>query len=238
MNKQIQSDLLKLVKDGYDRIADDFSVTRNKELWPEVLELARMVREGDRVLDAGCGNGRLLRAFEGKNFEYIGVDNSEGLIERAKMNNESRIMNHEFVVGDIVGLNKIVDGTFNFIFSIAVMPHLPGKDLRIEVLRQMKEKLADDGKIIVTAWNLWAQKKYLKLIWKFAWQKIVGENKMDFGDIVFDWKNSRGEKVSQRYYHAFTRSGLKKLAANAGLKIERLYKDKYNYYLILKNKGK
>ena len=56
---------------------------------------------------------------------------------------------------------------------------------------------------------------------------------MDFGDILFDWKNAKGEQISRRYYHAFSKNELKKLAIRAGFKIEKLYKDKYNYYLIL-----
>ena len=57
---------------------------------------------------------------------------------------------------------------------------------------------------------------------------------MDFGDIIFDWKNSQGERVSQRYYHAFRKGELKAIFKKAGLKIEKLYKDKYNYYAVLK----
>jgi hypothetical protein len=51
---------------------------------------------------------------------------------------------------------------------------------------------------------------------------------------LFDWKKSDGSAVSQRYYHAFTRRGLRKITKRANLKIEKLYKDKYNYYLVLK----
>ena len=56
---------------------------------------------------------------------------------------------------------------------------------------------------------------------------------MDFGDILFDWKNSQGEKTSKRYYHAFKKGELKRVIKKAGLKIEKIYKDKYNYYALL-----
>jgi len=233
MDKQTQQNLLNLVKDGYEQIADDFSTTRDKKLWPELAKLAEQVKDGDSVLDAGCGNGRLVKAFIGKNITYIGIDSSEKLIKKAKMNNESRIMNKEFIIGSILDLKSILNEKFNFIFSVAVFHHLPGEELRIEALKQMKERLKDDGKIIISAWNLWRQNKYLKLILKFFWKKIIGKNKMDFGDIVFDWKNNKGEKVSPRYYHAFTKNELTKLAGKASLKIEKISKDKYNYYMIL-----
>ena len=57
---------------------------------------------------------------------------------------------------------------------------------------------------------------------------------MDVGDITFDWKNNKGEIVAGRYYHMFTLRELKKISHKAGLKIEKLYKDEFNYFLILK----
>ncbi|PIX02803.1 SAM-dependent methyltransferase, partial [bacterium (Candidatus Gribaldobacteria) CG_4_8_14_3_um_filter_42_11] len=41
------------------------------------------VKDGDKVLDVGCGNGRLVKAFENKKISYLGVDNSEKLIKLA-----------------------------------------------------------------------------------------------------------------------------------------------------------
>jgi len=58
---------------------------------------------------------------------------------------------------------------------------------------------------------------------------------MDFGDVLFDWKNSRGEALSQRYYHAFTKPELRRIAKKAGLKIGDMYKDEKNYYLVLRD---
>jgi SAM-dependent methyltransferase len=233
MRKKDEQKLLKLVRDGYEQIADNFATTRDKQLWPEIIRLTEPVKDGDSVFDVGCGNGRLLDAFKDKKIRYLGIDESAKLIEIAKRNNESRIMNNEFLVGNILDLDDLVKGKFNYIFSFAVLHHLPGEDLRVEALRQMKNKLYGDRKIIISVWNLWSQKKYLKLILEFAWQKIIGWNKMDFGDIVFDWKNSKGEIMGPRYYHAFTKKELKRIVGKAGLRIEKLYKDKYNYYLIM-----
>ncbi|MDO8667484.1 MAG: class I SAM-dependent methyltransferase [bacterium] len=244
MNKQTQQNLLNMVKSNYEEIADDFDASRKKTLWPELIKLAGSVRDGDKVLDAGCGNGRLLAAFAEKNISYLGVDNSRKLIEAAKRNQELGIKNQEFLVGDILELDKISEKDFDYVFCIAVWHHLPGEDSRIRALEQIKNKLKPasagsargGGKAIITVWNLWHKKKYRRLIFKFAILKILGRNKMDFGDILFDWKNSLAENISRRYYHAFTKGELKKTAVRAGFKINKLYKDKYNYYLILENK--
>jgi len=232
MDIETQKKLLELVKKNYEEIADKFNETRKKHLeplWSELVNLARQIKDGSKVLDVGCGNGRLLEAFKDKEVKYLGVDSSEKLIELAR----SRFPKFQFTVGDILELGKIPEINFNFVFCVAVLHHLPGTDLRVAALKQLKNKIISDGKIIITVWNLWSQIKFRKLIFKFLLLKLIKKNKMDLGDLLFDWKNSAGQAVSQRYYHAFTKRELKKISKQAGLKIERLYQDKYNYYAVL-----
>jgi SAM-dependent methyltransferase len=229
MDKATEQYLLEIVKYNYQKIAEEFDVTRKNRNWPELVKFSQDIETGDRILDVGCGNGRLLEILKEKQIEYLGVDLSLELINIAK----ARFPNDKFLLGDILELGKLPEKDFNYIFCVALFHHLPGKDLRIKALKQLANKLEDNGKIIITVWNLWSQKKFLKLILKYAWLKILGKHKFDFGDILFDWKNSLGERLSQRYYHAFTRRELQKIIIQTGLKIERLYKDKYNYYLIL-----
>ena len=236
MDKQTQKNLLELVKRNYGEIAADFDLTRKKDLWPELIKLSEMVKNGDRVLDVGCGNGRLIEAFGDKKISYLGVDNSEKLIKLAtnqRLLRRSAPRNDKWVVADILELDKLPERDFDYVFCIAVLHHLPGKDLRLKALEQIKNKIKPGGKIILTVWNLWSQKKFRKLIIKYDWFKLIGKNQMAWGDILFDWKNAKGEKISRRYYHAFAGYGLKKLAGETDLKIEKLYQDRHNYYLIL-----
>ncbi len=234
MNKQTQKELLNIVKRNYDEIAEEFSETRNKPLWPELIKLTEKIKDGDRVLDAGCGNGRLLDAFGNKKIEYLGVDGSEKLIKLAerrikKQRRESRA-SYEFIVGDILKLSEMPQINFDYVFCVAALQHIPGQDLQIAALKQLKNKISDDGKIIITVWNMWGRKKFKKLIFKFLALKLIKKNGMDFGDILFAGFNRK----SQRYYHAFRKRELKKIIKKAGLRIEKIYKDKHNYYAVLK----
>ena len=61
MNKKTQKELLDIVKQNYEEIADQFSETRKKHLWPELIELTKNIKEGSSILDVGCGNGRLSK---------------------------------------------------------------------------------------------------------------------------------------------------------------------------------
>lgn len=230
MKQATQKYLLGLVKKNYDDIAQEFDQTRQKEPWSELNNLTEPVKDGDSVLDVGCGNGRLARLFFDKKVKYLGIDSSAGLVELAKRN----FPDYHFAEGNILDLSHLKTADFDYIYCIAVLHHLPGIDLQTAALEQLKNKIKPSGKIIITVWNLWEKPKFRKLIYKFAWLKVFGMNKMDFGDIIFSWKNSLQEKLSQRYYHAFTERGLKKIVELSGLQIEKIYMDKYNYYLILK----
>ena len=233
MDKKTQKEILEIVKCNYEEIAEHYSETRKKHLsslWDELKKICGNVEDWHSVLDVGCGNGRLLEILKDKKIHYLGVDNIYKLIDLAK----KRFPVNKFIFGDILDLGVIKELNFNYVFCVAVLNHLPGKELQIKALKQLKNKTKDDGRIIITVWAMWGQKKFRKIIYKFILLKLLRKNKMDIGDILFDWKNSKGEVVSKRYYHAFYKWELKKIAKKSGLKVEKIIKDKFNYYLILK----
>lgn len=224
----MQKELLNIVKRNYEEIAGQFSEARKRYLWPELIKLSEEIKNGQKILDVGCGDGRLLRAFKYKDIDYTGIDASEKMIKIAKEKFSGT--GYKFLTGDILELSGFPKINFDYVFCVAALQHIPGRDLQIAALKQMKNKVSENGKIILTIWNLWSQKKYRKLIFKFFLLKLIGKNKMDFGDILFDGFGGK----SQRYYHAFRLGELKKIIKKSGLKTEKIYKDEYNYYIILK----
>jgi len=234
MDKKTEQELLELVRQNYEEIALSFNETRRKAVWPEIAKLAAEVKYGESVLDAGCGNGRLRDVFKGKPINYLGIDISQSLIRLAEANEEWKLVFQQFAVGDILELDRLTTKKFDYIFSVAVLHHLPGINIRLEALAQLKNHLKPGGTIIISVWNMWRRRDLLWLILKFGFNKLIGQNKMDWGDIVFDW---RGEKASQRYYHAFTKKELIKLFGLADLEIIKFTDDKLNYYMQLKNRG-
>lgn len=229
MRKDTINNLVKIVRKNYEQIADHYAETRKKQPWPELIEMAKDIQVGQKVLDIGCGSGRLLEVLQDKKITYIGIDPCEKLLENARKQYSG--MNIEFRTGNILELGDFPEYNFDHVFSIAVLHHLPGTELRLNALRQLKNKIKQDGRLLITVWNLWDNKKYNRLIWKFLMLKFFGKNKMDFGDILFDWKDNTGKIISQRYYHAFTKHELKKLLKKAGLKIKSINKDEHNYYI-------
>jgi SAM-dependent methyltransferase len=251
MNRVIAQKLLNKTAMDYESIAKDFSVTRFA-LWPEFGEFLKFIKNGDAVLDLGCGNGRLYELFEGLStrlnnsakgriapeahltgsIDYLGLDRSANLISAAK--ERWRGSGAKFGIGDVLDMN--FKNEFDAVFFIAVLHHIPNEELRLEALKKIYVSLKPGGKFFMTNWMLW-QKKYLSYIVKYTVLKMIGKNKMDFGDILLPWK-ANGEKEYgksediTRYYHAFTKREILRLAKLAGFKIVKSWKSDRNYVMI------
>lgn len=229
MDKQTEKNLLRIVKENYDAVAPEWGATRKNLRWPELEKYTAQVLGGQSVLDAGCGEGRLARLFAGRRIDYVGVDPSRGLLEIAKKF-EANNLRQEFRQGDLLELGKAVTEKFDWVFCVAVLHHIPGKELQLQALKQLKARIKDDGKLVLAVWRPWGWPRFRKQIVKYTLLKLVGKNKMDWGDFLFDWK--RGQR-SLRYYHQFSRCGLEKLIKQSGLKIEAWEAADKNHYIVL-----
>jgi ubiquinone/menaquinone biosynthesis C-methylase UbiE len=201
MRKTQADKLLRKVKKDYNQISGEFSDTRSNP-WYEFEIYKEMTDEGDRVLDLGCGNGRLFTSLRERDVKYVGVDVSEGLLrEAAKKHKKAK-----FKVGSF---NKIPYKRpyFDKVFCVASFHHIPSKEYRIKALKEIKRVLKKDGTVAISVWNLW-QKRYRK----FVFESLFRLNKYDFGDTFIPWSKS-GVK---RYYHAFTIYEMRSLLRDAG----------------------
>lgn len=72
------------LKEQYDQLAEAFSQTRKKQLWPELSAFLARLKPGDRVLDMGCGSGRLYRGIPAQ-VDYVGLDISLGMLREAAL---------------------------------------------------------------------------------------------------------------------------------------------------------
>ncbi|MDD5043260.1 MAG: class I SAM-dependent methyltransferase [Patescibacteria group bacterium] len=222
MKEEIAQKLLKKVKESYNIISGDFSATRGY-IWPDLEIFGKYIKAGDKVLDLGCGNGRLYDFLKNKSINYFGVDNSEALINEAKKKYPE--IADKFQVGDALDLN-FPDNHFDAVMMVAVLNHLPSKELRLQVLNNVKRVLKPDGYLLMTNWNLY-QKKYRPLIIKYSLLKLIGKSPLDFGDCLVPF----GQEKVKRYYHSFTKKEIQKLAVLSGLTILE------NYYSLKGTKG-
>ena len=85
MNPETINRILSETESGYDQMAEKFSGTR-KNFWGDLAFIADYIFDGDKILDYGCGNGRLLEILKNKKIDYVGVDVSQKLIDLANSN--------------------------------------------------------------------------------------------------------------------------------------------------------
>lgn len=181
-------------------------------MWQDLEFIKKYVSKGDKVLDLGCGNGRLTELLKDLDIKYIGIDSSEKLISLAK----KKYPNYEFLKADALKL-PFENNSFDKVISIAVLHHIPSRKLRLQFLKEIKRVLKPNGKLVLTIWNLW-QLMFFKYHWKYFVLKITGRSKLDFFDIFYPWKDQDRNVIAQRYIHCCTSLGLRIYALAAGLR--------------------
>ncbi len=88
----------------------------------EVTPLFRQMlvaREGDTLLDLGCGNGRLFRLIEGVGAHPIGVDLNYALARRAAQRGP-------VVIGELPDLGFLRTASVDGAYSVLSLEHVPG----------------------------------------------------------------------------------------------------------------
>jgi len=203
-------------RNDYNKIAKNFSDTR-AFAWKELVPLAEHVKTKDKVLDLGCGNGRLFSLLKDKNIEYTGVDSSAELINIAKSKYWKE--NPKFQVVEALNL-PFSDDHFDKVFSIAVLHHIPSDKFRMKFLEEIKRVLKPKGSLVFTVWNLKQKKEIKTSLFKYTLLKSFGKTKLDKGDIFYPWKGPDRKEIIQRYFHCFTKKELVNLTGRAGFTVK------------------
>lgn len=183
-------------KSDYNLIADKFASTRQHN-WDDINSLIQIyVKTGDKILDLGCGNGRLISILP-ENISYNGIDISTELIKKAR----TRYPHNNFQIGNLLSL-PYADQTFDTIIAIASLNHIPSDQLRQQAINEIHRVLKNNGIFITSNWNLDQDKykKYFNL-----------DPQLDANDAMIPWKDNLGKTIANRYYHLFTLEEIEQL---------------------------
>jgi 2-polyprenyl-3-methyl-5-hydroxy-6-metoxy-1,4-benzoquinol methylase len=186
----------------YRDSAERFAETRSAPWlgWRELLPLLRR-HENARVLDVGCGNGRLARflaAELGAPFLYCGIDASAPLLARAADAIAglpgARLLNADVVLDPALG--ALHGERFDCVAVFGLLHHVPGEARRRALVAALAERIEPGGILALAFWDFAREPRFAA--------KIVGEyppelGQLEPGDVLLRWGPASSPAL--RYCH-------------------------------------
>lgn len=146
----MKRDFVRLVQQGYDRIAHDYLAWREEEpllFRAELEDLASRLPPDAGVLDVGCGAGVPFTLWLSERFQVTGVDISEEQLNLARQN----VPRATFLCLDMVALD-VPPQSFDAITCFYAMIHVP-RDQHARVLANFNRALKPNGLSLLITGN-------------------------------------------------------------------------------------
>jgi SAM-dependent methyltransferase len=144
------------------------------------FDLARPYAEGARVLELGCGTGRILARLDEVAREAIGVDLSEGMAEHA------RARGLDVRIADLCAL-PFDDDTFDLTCSFKVLAHVP--DVRAAIAEAARVTRRG-GHLVLELYNPWSLRYLAK---KAAGPRPISPERTE-ADVFTRWDSPRAAR--------------------------------------------
>ncbi len=139
-------DQIKKTIAGYNKIAHGWHGTR-RYVWGEVDNIIlKFLFKDLKIMDLGCGNGRLLNTLSIAKENYLGVDPSAELIKIC----QREYPDYTFKVNDGIHI-PCDDGSCDIVISIATLHHVPPK-YQDAWLSEVYRVSSPNAKVIITVW--------------------------------------------------------------------------------------
>lgn len=228
--------LVELNRSFYDQFAADFAASRATPQ-PGFQHVVRWIppEERSRLLDVGCGNGRLVSflRWAGRDIAYTGVDFSAALLGHADRGPDDRLLVRDLVAGDALtdlGLHETVA-------CLSTLQHIPGKANRLSLMRQMADCMTPNGVLILGNWQFAGSERQQRKIrpWQDAGLEV---DDVESGDYLLTWQ--RGG-FGLRYVALIDEPATAALAAEVGLEVVEQFRadgreGNLNLYTVLRRR--
>lgn len=158
-----------------------------------------------RLLDLGCGTGRLCVHLARKGYECVGVDLSPEMLARAKANADATGVSVEWVPANLVGLDGLADASFDYtacLFSTLGM--VRGEENRQAAVASVRRVLKPGGRFVLHVHN-----RYFR---RLGWAGLRS------GDITM----SQAYAGAPLTLHHFSRGEAVRLLTGAGFHVARV----------------
>ncbi len=226
MDSAIAQTLVELNRRFYAEFGENFSATRQR-IQPGVRSIISRLQGNERILDLGCGNGELARALAQNGFhgEYLGLDFSRPLLRDAE--SQPGVFPVHFCAVDLTSPNwslntdhcLLIPDYWSLVTSFATLHHIPSRELRLNILRQVHLLLPPGGQFILSNWQFLNSEKLKRRIQ--PWETVgLSAADVDEGDYLLDW---RAGGSGLRYAHHFSAAELSQLAAETGFSVQESF---------------
>lgn len=222
MHEEVVNLLNTLNRTFYAELAEAFAASRGATE-PGLMRMLAQMQPGARVLDLGCGQGRVA-AMLPAHCEYTGLDFSGEMLaiaERAA--NTGRLGSPpRFIVADLLdpAWPALVAAPYDWVILRAVLHHIPGAENRQAIVNRAADCLTPQGHMLLANWQFLEIERLRRRL--LPWDVVgLSPDDVEPGDYLLNWQR---EGYGIRYVHWIDEDETAILAAGAGLTIEMLYR--------------
>ncbi len=227
MRADVIAQLKELNRQFYDEFAVVFADSRGRTE-PGLARILAQVKPGARVLDLGCGHGRMATLLP-RDCVYVGVDFSAAMLALARQSvaetDGARVAPH-FVSADLLDpawamrISQTHPSPFDWVLLRAVLHHIPGYINRVAILTRAAMLLAPDGHLAMANWLFLNIPRLRRRV--LPWDTIgLTPEDVEEGDYLLDW---RREGHGLRYVHLVDEAETRALVRASAMEIRTLYR--------------
>ncbi len=177
----------------------------------------------ERVLEIGCGMGRMTRAIAARSAAVVGVDVSTEMVERGRRALQD-VGNAELTIGNGRDLSSFGDAEFDACYSFIVFQHIPDPEVTCRYIVEIGRVLKRGG------WTLFHVSEQPDIHDRDTW-----EARHNWTERVAEWlgRRPRGCMDSRWLGSALSRPQLLDALERGGLRLQRTAGDGTQFCLVL-----
>ena len=252
MNRETIARLDAINRAFYSEHAEEFLATRAAP-WPGWRRLLPHLEEAPsrsfRILDLGCGNGRLgawLGELLLRPHTYTGLDRSLPLLSQARHQFARSRAPARFQVDLVVSNGAIPcrDGAYDAVLALALLHHLPSFALRRALIEDALRVVRKGGLLALSFWQFADDERFERRRW--SWEELdsgsptrIDPAQLEDGDWLLIWGERSASVPAVRYCHHASPEEAARLVADLPLELIETFRadgrsGKLNLYVVMR----